>query len=82
MYIVNAKYFYSGTRKRLVCEFEFITFCKIIVPSVLHFSTLVIQTLMSAELSNEFCTAALLTGHSYSCGKFLVSAGPLDLSLI
>lgn len=82
MYIVNAKYFYSGARQRLVSEFEFITFHKINVPSVLHFSTLVIQTLMSAELSNKFCTAALLTGCSYSRGKFSVSAGLLDLLLI
>lgn len=66
----------------MVSEFEFITFCEINVPSVLPFSTLVIQTLMSAELSNEFCTAALLPGHSYSHGKFLVSAGLLDVSLI
>lgn len=62
MYIVNAKYFHSGARKRLVSEFEFIAFRDINVPSVLHFSTLVVQTLMSAELSNELCTAALLTG--------------------
>lgn len=82
MYLVNAKYFYSGERKRLVSEFEFITFYEINVPSALHFSTLVIQTLMSAELSNEFCTAALVTGHSYNCKKFSVSAGSLDLLLI
>lgn len=82
MYIVNAKYFYSGARKRLVSQFEFITFRKTNVPSVLHFSTLVIQTLMSAGLSNEFCTAALLTGHSYNHEKFSVSAGLCDLLLI
>jgi len=80
--IVNAKYFYSGAWKRLVSEFEFITFRKINIPSILHFSTLVIQTLMGAELSNEFCIAALLPGHSCSCGKFSVSAGLLDLLLI
>lgn len=70
MYIVNAKYFYNGARKRLISEFEFITIHKINVSSALHFSTLVLQTLMNAKLSNEFCTAALLTGHSWSCGKF------------
>lgn len=82
MYIVNAKYFYNGARKRLISEFELITIYKINVPSVLHFSTLVIQTLMNANLSNEFCTAAPLTGHSWSCGKCSVSAALLDLLLI
>lgn len=82
MYIVNAKYFYNGARKRLISEFEFITIHKINVPSALHFGTLVIQILMNAKLSNEFCTAALLTGHSWSHGKFSVFAGLLDLLLI
>ena len=63
MYIINAKYFYSGPKKRLAFEFQFITFHKINVPSVLYVSTLVIQTLMSTELSNEFCMAVLPTGH-------------------
>lgn len=81
MYIVNAKYFYNGARERLIFEFKFIGIYKANVPSALHFSTLVIQILMYAKLSNEFCTAALLTGHSWSFGKFSVSAG-LDLLLI
>lgn len=82
MHIGNAKYFYSGARKRLVSEFEFINLCKINVPFVWHISTFATQILMSVELYNEFCMAVLPTGHSYIQETFSFAAGPFLINQV